>query len=141
MERYAEKDISITIPENSEEIVEIDSGEEMTGFLRLALSGGADSEIVILQSEAYVLGETFSDGSVPLKKDRKDFINGHLEGHSDIYHVLGAGTKENHEIYSPFRFRTFRFIQLKITTKNSPLTIHSFDYEETGYPLTVDTAE
>lgn len=131
--------IPITIPENSMNIIEFDSGEEMTGFLSLALSGGADSEIIILQSEAYVLSEAFGDGSVPLKKDRKDFINGHLDGHRDIYHVLGAGTKDNHEIYSPFRFRTFRFVQLKITTKSLPLTIHSFDYEETGYPLTVDT--
>lgn len=134
------KNSSITIPQKTEEIIEIDAGEEMTGYLKLAMSGGANADISILQSEAYVLDETIGPAHVPLKTDRTDYINGHLDGYTDVYHVLGKGTENRTEIYEPFWYRTFRFIQLKIVTNDEPLTIHSFDYEETGYPLEVKTS-
>lgn len=129
----------LTIAAHSEEIVEIDAGEEMTGYLKLLLRGGKDAKIQILQSEAYVQKERVGANKIPLKLNREDKVNGYLDGYKDIYHVAGIGTEEDYEIYEPFWFRTFRFIQLKIVTKSEPLTMHSFDYEETGYPLAVET--
>lgn len=132
-------DSEITVAAHSEEIVEIDAGEEMTGYLRLSLLGGENARVEILESEAYVQSERVGANQIPLKLDREDKVNGYLDGYQDIYHVAGMGTKGGYEIYEPFWFRTFRFIRLKITTGASPLTIHSFDYEETGYPLKVET--
>lgn len=129
----------IIIPANTEEIVEFDAGEEMTGFLKLQVSGGKDSVIEILQSEGYVLDGFVGAAKMPLKGDRTDKEHGHLDGYTDIYHVAGLGTNEKTEVYEPFWFRTFRFIQLKIKTGDQPLVVHSFDYEETGYPLEVET--
>lgn len=129
----------VQIPAWSEEIVEINAGEEMTGYYKLLLESGKDSEIVILQSEAYVQNNQIAEGNLPVKADRLDYINGHLEGFQDVYYPSGEGTAKNPEKYEPFWFRTFRFIQLKVVTKETPLMIHGFDYLETGYPLNIKT--
>lgn len=131
-----EQDISV--PPFTEEIVEIDAGEEMTGYLNLAVADGQGTEIEVLQSEAYVQ-ETDRMSNLPIKTDRLDFINGHLEGYSDYYYVAGNGTEEHPEIYEPFWFRTFRFIRLRIRTQSRPMIIKKFDYEETGYPLKIES--
>lgn len=84
--------------------------------------------IELLESEAYVLPEG--------KGDRCNSVNGHLEGYTDVYTVAGA----EHEVYEPFWFRTFRFLQVTIRTAEEPLALRALNYEETGYPLEVKTA-
>lgn len=137
--RMLDGDGSVLIKANTEEIIEINAGELMTGFLKLVLTGGTGATIKILQSEGYVQQETADNlkAYLPRKTDRMDLQNGYLHGFTDTYYVLGSGTKEKTEVYEPFWFRTFRFIQLKIQTAKEPLLIESFDYQETGYPLEV----
>lgn len=131
----------VTILPNSKEVVEINAGELMTGFLRLSVIGGKGTRIEILQSEAYIQPEEpdAPKNSMPKKGDRLDYKNGHLQGYTDTYEVAGTGQKGKTEIYEPFWFRTFRFIRLEITTSDEPLTIDNIDYLETGYPLEVKT--
>src|SRR5699024_1747606 len=110
----------ITAASGTEEIVEIDAGEEMTGYLKLVVSGGAGSQIEILQSEAYVQNEDSTGNrgktqSSHYKKDRLDMKNGHLEGYTDIYCPAGTDPEDACHVYEPFWFRTFRFIRLHIT--------------------------
>lgn len=131
---------TITLNPGTEAIVEIDAGEEMTGYLKLIVSGGKDSRIEILQSESYVRNiegnVSQNQPGVPLKKNRTDSINGHLEGYVDIYCPSGK-TVEERQVFEPFWFRTFRFIRLHIICHEVPLVLHEFTYEETGYPLEV----
>jgi hypothetical protein len=129
----------ITVKANTKEIVEINAGELTTGFLKLIVSGGTGTVIKILQSEGYVQPEEpdAAPYTLPQKADRLDYVNGHLHGFTDIYQVSGLGQNGKKEVYEPFWFRTFRFIQLEIQTANESLTIESFDYMETGYPLEV----
>lgn len=127
---------AVTVPAHSEAWVELDAGEETTGYLYLRTDGGAGARIELLQSEAYVQDcTTVSDGgaSRPQKADREDCEHGHLEGYADVFEPAGL----DGEAYSPFWFRTFRFIRLTVRTTDEPLTIRCFDYEETGYPLEV----
>lgn len=127
----------ISIPAHSKEIIEINAGEEMTGYLKLFVQGGKNANIEILQSEAYVQEQTFHE--LPVKQDRKDYIHGHLEGFTDRYQCAGYGTEKHPEKYEPFWFRTFRFIQLVIETNEEPLILAQFNYTEVGYPLKVQT--
>lgn len=129
----------LQIPEESEEIIEIDAGEEMTGYLHLLMAGGKKAKIEILQAESYIYDELCGPAQVALKKDRMDFKNGHLEGYTDEYEAGGFGTDEVPEEYETFWFRTFRFLQLRITTKEESVKLKAFYYEETGYPLEVKT--
>ncbi|HIY02910.1 MAG TPA: hypothetical protein IAA26_13890 [Candidatus Blautia faecipullorum] len=130
---------ALTIPAHTEETVVLDAGVEKTGYIRLALSGGTGARADFLYSEAYVQEGFVGPEHIPVKKDRTDKINGHLQGYEDYYRAGGFGTAENNEVYEPYWFRTFRFIRLRIRTEEEPLTIHSLDYEETGYPLEVST--
>lgn len=134
---FLKKEKEIKIAPHTVEIVEISAGKEMTGYLSLKSAYGAGSIIKILQSESYVSNEMTSVNGlpIPVKYDRSDSKNGHLNGFTDTYHVLGLEDEE----YSPFWFRTFRYIRLKIQTSDQPLTLKSFTYEETGYPLNIKT--
>ncbi|KKY30730.1 putative bacterial alpha-l-rhamnosidase domain protein [Diaporthe ampelina] len=70
------------------------------------------------------------------KGNRTDFEKGVLYGMTDTY-TLQKGSN----YYSPFWFRTFRYIRLTITTpvSNAPVSINSFTYRSAHYPLQVRT--
>lgn len=136
-EALLKENIPLTIPPNTKEIVEITAGNEVTAYLHLAMKKGRNSNVLILQSESYV-GEGFR-GGFPVKDQRADWVNGHLEGFADQYQVNGFGNEHIAEEYEPFWFRTFRFVRLEIETKEEALTITKFDYTQTGYPLKVIT--
>ncbi len=128
---------AIYIAPHTEEVVEIDAGEEMTGYLHLFLEQGAGSEIQLLQSESYIQPGEPMQRMTPLKTDRMDAKGGILDGYMDCYHPAGSGEKDHPEEYEPFWFRTFRFIKLHIITGDEPLWIQDFYFEETGYPLVI----
>lgn len=129
----------LVIPANTEELVEIDAGEEMTGYIYSAFQGGKDSKIQLLYAEAYLQDGFVGPAHVPAKGDREDKINGHLEGYKDLYQVAGYGTENKPECFETYWFRTFRFLQIHIQTGEEPLVLKRLDYEETGYPLEVKT--
>lgn len=130
---------AITMPPHSKTIVEVDAGEEMCGYPTLRIIGGAAAEIEILYAEAYANSvKTMPDGQrYPVKTDRCDSEHGELFGYADRYTVAGYGCDESAETYTPFWFRTFRFVRLTICTADAALTLVDYNYESTGYPLSV----
>lgn len=131
---------ALAFPAYSETIVELDAGEEMTGYIKISFSGGKGASVSLLYSEAYVQEGFAGPEHIPLKADRMDHENGHLCGYEDTYQLAGVGTGTEYEIYEPYWFRTFRFVRLHIKTAEKPLILHGLDYEETGYPLEVCTS-
>ena len=125
----------VRIPANSVVTVEINAGELMCGYLSLHMRKGRGTSIKILASEGYVQKEMYANGHAPKKADRCDWMNGYLHGYTDIYHVAGCGDENGEEVYEPFWFRTFRFVQLGIQTQETELILTDFNYLETGYPL------
>ena len=136
---------TVTIPAHTTQIVELSAGAEENGYLLYALSGGKETKISTLCSECYAYPPEDEENAnpyenkMPVKGDRTDYKNGKLYGHTSRYQVAGYGTKEKPETYEPYWFRTFRFIQLRITTAEEPLTVTSFAYRACGYPLDVKT--
>lgn len=130
----------LTIPAYTETIVELDAGEEMTGYMKVAFSGGKKSVLSLLYSESYVQNGFVGPEHIPVKADRVDKENGHLQGYEDTYRAAGFGTIDEPETYEPYWFRTFRFLRLHIVTAAEELTLQALDYEETGYPLEVATS-
>ena len=135
----------VEMPANTTHIVEISAGKEMCGYPSLCVAGGKDAVIEILYAESYGIPQPdmqtpFGSRPVPPKKqDRTDYRKGSLQGMQDIYIVSGFGTKEKPEIYTPFLFRTFRYIRVKVTTKEQGMSLIKYDYLSTGYPLEVKT--
>lgn len=130
---FLKGDTAVEIPAHTEEIVVMDAGEEMTGYIKAAFSGGKGAEAEFLYAECYVQDGVAGPEKIPIKGDRLDKKNGHLQGYCDSYQAAGF----EQEIYEPYWFRTFRLIRLRITTKEEPLMLCGLDYEETGYPLKV----
>jgi alpha-L-rhamnosidase len=138
-EKLIASDRGVTIPAHTRAIIEISAGNEVTGYLETAFTGGEGAEVSILSAEAYVYPAKGMTGHmpVPAKGNRLDYIHGHLEGAPDIYRVSGFGTLEQPEEYEPFWFRTFRFVQIIVETREQPLNFIRLRYRETGYPLEV----
>lgn len=139
-ETFLKGEKMLVIPAGTETIVEIDAGEEMTGYIRAAFFEGRDAEVSLLYAEAYVQEGFVGPERIPVKADRTDKVNGHLQGYEDTYRVAGIGSREEPEVYEPYWFRTFRFVRLHIRTKGENLGLRCLDYEETGYPLQIETS-
>ena len=124
---------SITVAPRSKEIVEISAGMIKTGYLYLKVEKGKGAKVTILQSESYV--QEGMVGEHAKKGHREDYVNGFLEGFTDVYTVAGYGTEQSPEVYEPFWFRCFRFVRLTIETGDEAMVLQGLDYTETGYPL------
>ncbi len=136
-ENFIQGKRELIIPAGREERIELDAGEEMTGFVYAAFEKGRGASVRLLYSEAYVQDGFEGPEQHPVKTDRTDVQNGHLDGYSDTYYLHGEGNEESAEIYTPFWFRTFRFVQVCIRTEKEPLILKRLDFKETGYPLQV----
>lgn len=134
---------TIEIPANTTQIVEITAGEEMCGYPLIKLAGGADAQIRFIYAESYgipqedVMTPMGAQHRPPVKEDRTDYINGSIFGSEDVYIASGCGTAGLPESYEPYLFRTFRFIRIEITTKEQGMSVLSYTYQSTGYPLEV----
>lgn len=117
-------------------IAELDAQELTTGFPVLSFMGGKHTEFKFLVAESYWVQK--EDGSF-VKRDREDEKSGRLIGYEDCYIAAGTGCEALIERYSPFLFKTFRFLKLTILVGDEPLQLKSFVYQETGYPLQVKT--
>lgn len=115
---------SHTVPANSRKTFVVDAGEEQCAFLSYRLSGGAGAQLDVCYSECY----TLPNGK---KENRTASENAELTGYHDHYAVGGTG--EEH--FSPFWFRTFRYLKISVETRNEPLTLSGIRAVQTGYPL------
>ncbi|MCF0187228.1 MAG: hypothetical protein HUJ98_12155, partial [Bacteroidaceae bacterium] len=128
----------VVIPANTAVTVELAAKYLDCGYLDYSFWNGKNASVETLCSECY--GYPKEDPRNPLnpaaqtKGDRTDYKKGKLLGFTSTYKVAGYGTEAAPENYEPFWFRTFRYIQLKITTKDEPLVFANFSYRATGYP-------
>ena len=129
----------LVIPPHSNEIVDLNAGEETTAFLTLAFAGGTGAKIEILYAECYVQPQMYGAKNLPVKKDRTDTVGGHLIGYTDNRYLSGCGTEEHPELYIPFWFRCFRYIRILIQTGDTPVKLLHIHYDEVTYPLQVST--
>lgn len=114
-----------TIEPNTHHSFVLDAGELTTAYFRIGFQGGKGAEVQMMYAESYF--QKSADGK-PYKGVRDD-TSGYIDGVYDEY-TVGGDT-----VYEPFRFRTFRFVQITVDTADEPLTILPQAYIETAYPL------
>lgn len=102
----------------------LDAGEEETGFFYIKLSQKAD--IKVLYSECYYLKD---DQGHFYKENRTDCEHGYLEGFTDVCNAVCE--------YSPFWYRTFRYVEITIMALDKDVELKDVYYLETGYPLEI----
>ncbi len=115
---------SLIIPENKKVSILIDQTHHTIGHPEMHYSGGKGSTIKITYSEAMY--------DKDWKKGNRNVVEGkQILGYYDV--IEPDGSKNN--FFKPFGQKTYRFIQLDITTKNEPLEIMDYYGVYTAYPF------
>lgn len=123
----------VTVPPGEAWTVDLDAGELTTAYVSVETSGGTGGEVKLTYAEAYGEGE---EGKSWVKKGVRDDPNaGGIYGLHDEY-LPGGGD----ETWESFWFRTFRFIRVKVTAGEQPVTLRAIRAVETGYPLEVKSS-
>ena len=114
-----------TVPPHSKASFVLDAGELTTAFFRIGFRGGRGAKVLLTYAESYFQRD---ENGFPCKA-RRDDASGFILGIRDEYAVGGDGE------FEPFRFRTFRFVEVSAETGEEALTLLPRPYVETAYPL------
>lgn len=115
---------ALTIPPHTTTQVLLDRKTLTTAYPELAFSGGRGSRIVLTYAEALY--------DKDLKKgNRNDIAGRHAIGFYDV--VLPDGSANR--TFEPLWWRTWRYLQIDITTYDEPLTLDHLGAHESTYPF------
>ena len=115
---------AVTVPARSHVTLLLDRGVLTTAFPTLKTSGGKDSTILLTYSEALY------DASGH-KGNRNEIEGRTIAGLEDTI-VSDGGERRS---YRPLWWRTWRYLQIEVTTADSPLTLNSLQAFYTAYPF------
>ncbi|WP_051129994.1 alpha-L-rhamnosidase-related protein [Pedobacter arcticus] len=122
-----QKSLSFTVPANTKAIILLDQTYETNAYPTIKFSGGTGAGISLGYAETlYNPGTNFSK-----KGNRNDVIGKVFRGLTD---TLTSNGKPG-QSFTPFNFRTYRYIQLIVDAKSSPITIDSLYGTYTAYPF------
>jgi hypothetical protein len=114
----------ITIPANSTVSLLLDQGSNSVAYPELTVSGGKGAQVKMTYAEAL-----FDDKRQ--KGNRNEIDGKKIMGNFDIFRPDGG----NARTFRPLWFRTWRYLQMDITTGSDALTIDGFQGKGTGYPF------
>ncbi len=117
------------IPKETTASFVLDAGELTTAYFRAGISGGKGSAVRFTYAECYFT-ELGPMKALKSPKGYRDDPSGVLDG---VFDEIRPDGEER--IYEPFRFRTFRFVNVEIETKEEALTLRILPFVETAYPL------
>ncbi|WP_229254061.1 alpha-L-rhamnosidase C-terminal domain-containing protein [Dyadobacter sp. NIV53] len=126
---------SVTIPANTKTTILLDQGFLTNAYPTLEFSSGKGAGISIGYAEGLYVGkkEVLNSPRLPMlskgnrnETDEKIFI-----GRADSILSNGAVNQQ----FTPLSWRTYRYIQLSVTTKAEPLVIDDIYGTFTGYPF------
>lgn len=113
----------LTIGANKKVSILIDQDSATLAYPELLVSGGKGAVVKITYAEAL-----FKDG---VKGNRNDIEGKEILGNFDVFKPDGKDKRS----FRPLWQRSFRYIQLDITTTAEPLIINDFFSWYTGYPF------
>ncbi len=132
-ENFLQGNHAIKIPAHTTAHILFDQSFETTAFPVLNFSDGKNADISLTYAEALYKDEPDSiDWRAQNQKGNRNEIEGkHIVGVKD--EIISNG--EAHQNFTALSFRTYRYIQLDVTTQDEDLTIDDFYGMYTGYPF------
>lgn len=118
----------VEIPAGTTVSLLLDQGYNTVAYPELVTSKGKGASVKLTYAEALLN----KDGS---KGNRNEIEGKEIRGNYDIF--LTGGQKRH---FRPLWFRTYRFIQVDITTAEEPLLVEDLYGTATGYPFQVKAA-
>jgi len=114
----------LVIPPNKKVVVLFDQGELTTAYPEINISGGKNAAVELKYAEALFDGQG-------VKGNRNEVEGKKMRGYIDYFYPDGG----EYRLFRPLWLRTWRYLEMTITTGKEPLTINSFQSEFTGYPF------
>lgn len=118
-----------TVPAHSQISVLLDAGALTTAYPELTVSSGSGSHMRLTYAEA-LFDEHRQKGN------RNEVKGRHIEGVYDEFVADGS----NHRPFRPLIWRTWRYLQLDVTTGDEPLTVDALQAEFSAYPFREEAA-
>lgn len=113
------------VPPNSTATVLLDQQYLTTGYPELTISGGNGATVSLGYAESLYVAGTHTKGN-------RDEVDGkQFAGYEDVFISDGGANRT----YRPLWWRTWRYLQVKVTTQAEPLTIERLSAEFSGYPF------
>ena len=132
-ENFLQGNHPIKIPAHTTAHLLFDQSFLTTAFPVLQFSKGKNADISLTYAEALYKNEADSiDWRTQNQKDNRNEIEGkHIIGVKD--EIISNG--DAHQNFTALSFRTYRYVQLDITTEDEDLTLEDFYGMYTGYPF------
>ncbi|HEY1808343.1 MAG TPA: alpha-L-rhamnosidase C-terminal domain-containing protein [Acidobacteriaceae bacterium] len=119
----------LTIPAHAHVVLLLDHRVLETAYPELTVSGGRDATITMTYSEA--LYDAHGD-----KGNRNEIAGRHIHGITDRL-IAGGGEKR---AFVPLWWRTWRYLQIDVTTEDAPLRLDSLRAWFSAYPFDAKAA-
>lgn len=120
----------ITIPANKKIKVLFDQSKLTNAYPILEFQNGKYSEIKLTYAESLFVDK--DEKNYRNEKGNRNIVDGkHIVGYQDL--VISNGALD--QSFQTLWFRTFRYVEMEIETKDEPLIINDFHSIFTGYPL------
>lgn len=120
---FLEGNAPLVVPANRKVTLLIDQSYLTNAYPELKVSGGKGSEIRMRYGEAL-----YKNG----QKDNRNEIEGReIGGFTDKFYPDGGSNR----LFRPLWFRTYRYLQVEIETKEEPLTLSDLYGMYTAYPF------
>jgi len=122
-----------TVPANTKITLLVDQSYLTTAFPVLEFSKGKNAVIDLGYAEALYINENSKDWRAEHQKGNRNEVEGkRFVGVKD--EIICSGGDD--ETFSPLVYRTYRYIQLQVETKDEPIIINNLYGMYTGYPFT-----
>jgi len=121
----------ITIPANTQTSFLLDQSYYTNAYPEIDFSKGRDAGISLTYAEALFNEKPDGPGKTFKKGNRNDVDGKIMSGRKDS--IISNGKDDQH--FSTLNWRTFRYVEIKITTKDEPLMINDIYSLFTGYPF------
>jgi alpha-L-rhamnosidase len=116
---------SLTIPANKKVSILIDQAVETMGYPEMLVSGGKDARIQAMYAENLIVKNHSPKGN------RNQIEGKYMVGLKDVFIPDGGKNR----LFKPTYIRAFRYIQLDIETKESPLVIENYYHVSCNAPI------
>jgi len=120
----------LRIPARSHAVLLLDQTYLTTAYPELTVSGGKDAVIKLRYAEA--LFEPPAAGRRAQEKGNRNDVDGkQFIGYNDEFIADGGSARR----FRPLWWRTYRYLELDIETRNEPLTVDDLNAAYVGYPF------
>lgn len=119
---------TITIPANTVTTLILDQTFLTNAYPTVHFSNGEDAKLSLTYAEAFYLKDKHGSEE---KGNRNEIEGKFMVGRKDI--ILSDGSQN--QSFTTLAYRTFRYVEVKIETKDTPLKLEDIFSTFTGYPF------